>query len=213
MFETEAAISEALSANSAEARAHAEQALALSDSMDVESVSALALAFAGDSARAETLALDIGKRFPDNTIAQFNYLPAIQGQLALDRHDAAQALAVLRSAFPYERGVAGGTTFTVNLFPIYVRAEAYLAANKGTQAAAEFQKILDLRGLALNQPIGVLANLGLARSFRLEGDGPRARDAYQKFLLLWSNADPEVPVLRQARAELEQLNSAAGSKR
>jgi eukaryotic-like serine/threonine-protein kinase len=212
MFETEAAISEALSANSAEARAHAKQALALSNSMDVESVSALALAFAGDSARAETLALDIAKRFPDNTIARFNYLPAIQGQLALDRHDAAQALAVLRSALPYERGVAAGTTFTVNLFPIYVRAEAHLAANKGTQAAAEFQKILDLRGLALNQPIGVLANLGLARSFRLEGDGPSARDAYQTFLLVWKNADPEVPVLRQARAELQQLNSAAGSK-
>jgi eukaryotic-like serine/threonine-protein kinase len=209
MFETEAALWEALSANSAEARRDAEHALALSDSMDVESVSALALAFAGDS-RAETLAPDIAKRFPKNTIAQFNYLPAIQARLALNHRDAAQALEILQPALPYEQGVAGGATFAVNLFPAYVRGEAYLAARQGAQAAAEFQKILDSRGLVLNQPIGALTNLVMARTYNLEGDAAKARDAYQKFLLLWKDADPDVPVLRQARAELEELNRTAG---
>ena len=212
MFETETATWEALSANSAEARTHAEHALALSDSLNVESVSALALAFAGDSARAETLASDIAKRFSENTIAQFNYLPAIQAQLALNRHEAPRALEFLQPALPYERGAAGGTIFTVNLFPVYLRGEAYLAANKGPQAAAEFQKILDSRGLVLNQPIGVLANLGIARSYSLEGDAAKARDAYQTFLLLWKNADPDVPVLGRVRARLKELNSGASPK-
>jgi eukaryotic-like serine/threonine-protein kinase len=212
MFETEAAIWEALYGNRAEARQHAERALTLSSSRDAESVAALALAFASDSARAQTIATDIAKRFPEDTIAQFNYLPAIQAQLALDRGDPAAAVRALQPAQPYELGVAGGTNFTTNLFPVFVRGHAYLAARQGAQAAAEFQKIIDSRGLVLNEPIGALANLGLARSYALQGDAAKARDAYQKFLQLWKNADPDVPVLRQARAELQRLNAGASAR-
>jgi eukaryotic-like serine/threonine-protein kinase len=213
MFETEAAVSEALLGNTAEARQHAEHALALSNSRDAESVAALALAFAGDSARAQTIATDIAKRFPEDTLAQFNYLPAIEAQLALNRRDAAGAIETLQPALPYELGVAGGTNFTTNLFPVFVRGQAYLAAKRGAQAAAEFQKILDSPGLVLNEPIGVLANLGLARSYALQGDAAKARTAYEKCLQLWKNADPDVPVVRQARAEMQKLNQAASTGR
>lgn len=210
-FEMEAAVWEGLLGNPAQARQHAEHALALSDSRDAESVAALALAFAGDSARAQTMATDIAKRFPEDTIAQFNYLPAIEAQLALNHHDAAGAIETLQSALPYELGVAGGTNFTTNLFPVFVRARAYLAMRQGPQAAAEFQKILDSPGLVLNEPIGALANLGLARSYALQGDDAKARAAYDEFLQLWKNADPDVPVLRQARADRQKLNQAASN--
>jgi eukaryotic-like serine/threonine-protein kinase len=212
-FESEAAAWEAVIGNPEEAGRQAQSALALSNSVDVESVAALALAFAGDSTRAETLVVDLAKRFPEDTTVQFNYLPAIQAQMELNHHDAADAVEVLEPAVPYELGLAGSANFMANLFPVYVRGEAYLAAGKGAQAAAEFQKILDSRGLVLDEPIGVLANLGLGRSCVLQGNAAKARAAYEEFLQLWKNADPDVPLLRQARAELQKLNGTpAGSK-
>ena len=214
MFEAEDAVAEALFGNSADARQHAERALGLSNSRDTESVAALALAFAGESARAETIASDIAKRFPEDTIAEFNFLPAIEAQLDLDRHDAAGAIETLQPALSYELGVAGGTNFTTNMFPVFVRAQAYLAARQGAQAVAEFHKIVASPGIVLNEPIGVLANLGLARAYALQGDPGKARAAYDKFLQLWKNADPDVPVLREARTEAQKLNqpSSAGRK-
>ena len=212
-FESEAAIWEAVMGNAEEARQGAGSALDLSNSIDTEGVSAAALAFAGDSTRAESLAVDLAKRFPEDTIVQFNYLPTIQAQMELDRHDAEHALETLEPAVPYELGLAGSANFLANLFPVYVRAQAYLAAKRGAQAAAEFQKILDSPGLVLNEPIGVLANLGLGRSYALEGDVAKARGAYEKFLQSWKNADPNVPVLRQARAELKNLNQSASTGR
>lgn len=205
-FESSAGLWEALAGNAEEARRHAMDALALSNSRDAESVAALALAFAGDSSRAEALVADLGRRFPEDTLVQLNYLPAINAQLALDRKNSAEALQNLQNSFSYELGIAGSSSFATNLFPVYVRGQAYLAAGQGAQAAAEFQKILDSRGIVLNEPIGALAHLGLARSYALQRDVTKAHASYNQFLELWKDADPDIPVLRQARMESQKLN-------
>jgi eukaryotic-like serine/threonine-protein kinase len=212
-FESEAAIWEAVAGNAGEARRRAGNALALSNSTDVEGVAALALSFAGDSTRAESLAVDLAKRFPEDTVVQFNYIPTIQAQMELDRHDPAHAVEVLEPAVPYELGLAGSSNFTANLFPVYVRAEAYLAAGRSAPASIEFQKLLDSPGLVLDEPIGALANLGLARSYAVQGDAAKARSMYEKFFQLWKNADPNIPVLQQARVEMQKLNSTVSAQR
>ncbi len=197
--EAEAALREALFGNAAEARQRAGAALELSTGRDVQFYAALALGFAGDAARAQALADDLAKRFPEDTIVQFNYLPTIHAQLALDRNEASKAIETLRAATPYELGQGGG------LYPVYVRGEAYLAAHRGSEAATEFQKILDQRGVVENEPIGALAHLGLARAYSMQGDPAKARSAYQDFLRLWSDADADIPVLVAAKAEYAKL--------
>ena len=127
-----------------------------------------------------------------------------QAQLAL-KNDAAKAIDVLQAATPYELGDAGSTTFSFNLYPVYVREEAFLAAKQGALASAEFQKIIDWRGVVINEPIGALAHLGLARAYVLQGDTVRARAAYQDFLALWKDVDPEIPILNEATAEYDKL--------
>ena len=206
-YQAEAAIREALFGNAAQARQQAAAALGLSDGRDVQYGAALALAIAGDAARAqaqvEKLADDLAKRFPEDTIVQFNELPTIRAQLALNRNDAAGDIEALQAAAPYE--FAGAGTFTPALYPVYVRGEAYLASRQGREAAAEFQKILDHPGVVLNEPIGALAHLGLARAYALQGDTAKARAAYNDFLTLWKDADPDIPILRKAKAEYAKL--------
>jgi len=199
-YESAAAFREALFGNAAEARERAGEALDLSNSADVESLSALALSIAGDAVRAETLADDLDKRFPEHTIVQSYYLPTLRAQLALSRDDPSRAVEVLQAAAPYELSSSGA------LFPVYVRGESYLAAHRGNEAAAEFQKILDHRGIVVNAPIGALAHLGQGRAYALSGDKTRAKIAYQDFLTLWKGADPDIPVLKQAKAEYAKLN-------
>jgi tetratricopeptide (TPR) repeat protein len=197
---------EAWFGNTDEARRGATLALKLSTGRDLQYFAALAFAYTKDDARAKALADDLDKRFPEDTIVQFNYLPSVRGRLALNKGDASGAIASLAAAAPYELGAtrAMGLNWTA-MFPVFVRGEAYLAARRGGEAAAEFQKILDHRGLVLNQPIGALAHLGLARAFVLQGDIPRAKAAYQDFLTLWKDADIDVPVLQQAKAEYGKL--------
>jgi tetratricopeptide (TPR) repeat protein len=174
---------------------------------------ALALALAGDAFRAQTLADDLAKRFPEDTVVQFNYLPTTRAQLALNRSDPAKpfgagsskAIEALQGATAYELGNPGTAGFTPALYPVYVRGEAYLAAHRGGEAAAEFQKIRDHRGVAFNEPIGALAHLGLARAYVLQGDLAKARSAYQDFLTLWKDADPDTPILIAAKAEYARL--------
>jgi tetratricopeptide (TPR) repeat protein/predicted Ser/Thr protein kinase len=197
--EAEAALREALFGNAAETRQRAAAALVFSTGRDVQFYAALARAFAGDAARAQALADDLAKRFPEDTIVQFNYLPTIHAQLALDRNEASKAIEALRAATPYELGQGGG------LYPVYVRGEAYLAAHKGSEAAAEFQKIFDQRGVVENEPIGALAHLGLARAYALQGDTAKARAAYNDFFALWKEADPDIPILVAAKAEYAKL--------
>jgi len=167
---------------------------------------ALAFAYAGENGRAQALADGLAKGFPDDTFVQFNYLPALRAKLALSLSNPQQALDILRVASPYELGLpAIGYYNWPNLYPVYVRGEAYLAAHRGSEAAAEFQKILDHRGIVLNEPIGALAHLQLGRAFALQGDMAKSRAAYQDFLTLWKDADPDIPILKQAQTEYAKL--------
>jgi len=182
------------------------QTVKLSTGRDLQYFAALAFAYARDDARAKALANDLDKSYPEDTIVQFNYLPTVRGRLALNRGDASAAIASLGFAVPYELGRARAIDLDwTAMFPVFVRGEAYLAAHKGSEAAAEFQKILDHRGLVLNQPIGALAHLGLGRAYVLQGDIPKGKAAYQDFLALWKDADPDIPILKQAKAEYAKL--------
>jgi hypothetical protein len=197
---------EAWFGNTAEARRRAALALKLSTGRDLQYFAALAFAYARDDAQAKSLADDLDKTFPEDTIVQLNYLPTIRGRLALNKGDASGAIQSLGAAVPYELGETRAIDLHwTAMFPAFVRGEACLAAHKGSEAAAEFQKILDHRGLVLNQPIGALAHLGLGRAYVLQGDTVKARAAYQDFLTLWKDADPDIPVLRQAKAEYKKL--------
>jgi Tfp pilus assembly protein PilF len=204
--EAAAALWESLYGNASAARQHASSTLAGSHGRDAQYAAALALAFIGDSARAGALGDDLEKRFPEDTLVCFNYLPALRSQLALNSpNNAAKALETLAVASPYELGIPGNTTFWPNLYPIYVRGQAFLAAHQGTQAAAEFQKILDWPGVVVNEPIGALAKLGLARAYAAQNEATKARDAYRDFLALWKDADPAVPILLTAESEYAKL--------
>jgi serine/threonine protein kinase len=198
-YEADAALREALFGNAAEARQRSAAALGVSNGLSVQVEAALALALAGEAAGTQTLADDLDKRFPEDTIVQFNYLPMIHAQLALSRNDSSAAVNALRAAAPYELGSAGG------LYPVYVHGEAYLAAHQASEASAEFQKILDHRGIVLNEPIDALAHLQIGRAYTMQGDSARAKVAYQDFLTLWKDADPDIPILVAAKSEYAKL--------
>ncbi len=167
---------------------------------------ALALAYAGDAGQAQALADDLGKRFPEDTVVQFNYLPTLRAKLALLHASPQEALVILGAASPYELGLPSLIYYNwPNLYPVYVRGEAYLAARQGSEAAAEFQKILDHRGIVLNEPIGALAHLQLGRAYAMQGDTAKSRAEYQDFLTLWKDADPDIPILIAAKAESAKL--------
>ena len=204
-YEADAAVREALFGNEAEARQRAAAVLALSTGRDVQYGAALALALAGDAHRAQALADDLGKRFPEDTIVQFNYQPTIHAQFALERNDTSRAIEALQAATPYELGLPGTGSFTPGLYPVYVRGDAYLAAHQGIEAAAEFQKILGHHGVVQNGSIGALAHLGLGRAYVLQGDTGKASAAYQDFLTLWKDADPDIPILVVAKSEYAKL--------
>ena len=159
-----------------------------------------------DTTAAQALTDNLAKRFPDDTVVQLNYLPALRAKLAISHSNPQQALDLLAIAGPYELGLpALGFYNWPNLYPVYVRGEAYLAAQRGAEAAAEFQRILDHRGIVLNEPIGALAHLQLGRAYAMQRDIAKARVAYQDFLTLWKDADPDIPILKQAKAEYAKL--------
>lgn len=210
------AVREALFGNAHEAQRRAASALQSSTARDVQYAAALAFAFTGDDARAKALADGLSKKYPEDTLVQFNFLPALRAQLALNRQNPLEALRALTAAGPYELGQTrfSAVSWTA-MYPVYVRGEAYLAAHQGAQAAAEFQKILDHRGVVVNEPIAALAHWQLARACALQAraaQGPaastaraKARAAYQDFLALWKDADPGIPILKQARSEYAKL--------
>jgi hypothetical protein len=204
-YEAGAALREALFGNAAEARQQAAAALKLSTGRDVQYGAALALALVGDTARAQALAEGLARRFSEDTIVEFNYLPALSAQLALNRANPAKAIDALQAATPYELGLPSTGTLNVALYPVYLRGEAQLAGHRGNEAAGEFQKILDHPGVMTNEPIGALTHLGLARAYALQGDAARARTAYEDFFTLWKGADPEIPILREAKTEYGKL--------
>jgi DNA-binding winged helix-turn-helix (wHTH) protein/tetratricopeptide (TPR) repeat protein len=206
-YEAGAAVREALFGNRLGASRSATAALELSKGRDVEYGAALALALAGDSTRSEALANDLEQRFPQGTLVQFNYVPTVRALAALNRGKPSNAIELLEVARPYELGFAGNDDVALigSLYPAYVRGMAYLAQRQGAQAAGDFQKILDHRGIVFADPIGALAHLQLGRAFALGGNKAKAREAYRNFLMLWKDADPDISVLKRAKAEYAKL--------
>jgi tetratricopeptide (TPR) repeat protein len=203
-YQAEAALRDVESGNREQARAEANAALKLGLNRDVRAMAALALARAGDTAAAEKLAAELDKTFPLDTLVQRYWLPTIRASVALERKDPNRAIELLKAANTIE---LSSVTYdlTVFLCPVYVRGEAYLMLHDGKSAAAEFQKFIDHRGVVNNFPWGALARLGLARAYAMQGDTAKAKNAYQDFLTLWKEADPDVPILKQARAEYAKL--------
>jgi serine/threonine protein kinase/Tfp pilus assembly protein PilF len=216
IWQANAALQQAAYGNTTEARQSATEALKLAPtSQGGEVEAALAFAMAGDTARAKSLAQDLGKRFPLNTQMQSLWLPAIQAQLALGRKNPASALGVLQTGSPLEFGLIDFALNVSCLYPVYVRGEAYLATGQGNAAAAEFQKILDHSGIVWNCWTGALAHLGVARANALESRTSKGADAdaarvralaaYRDFLTLWKDADPDIPILKHAQVEYAKL--------
>ena len=198
------AVREALVGNMDAAKQDAKASMLRSDSRQGNAFSAIALALAGDSAQAARLSDDLRKNFPADTIVQYDDLPMIRAATALHSGEASRAVEALAEAEPYELGQTN-YSFTFALYPVYLRGQAYLAAKQGVAAQVEFQKLLDHYSVVGNQPIGALARVGLARSYTLQGDIAKARAAYSDFLTLWKNADPDVPLLKQAKVEFAKL--------
>ncbi len=207
-YQAARAVWEAVCGNAAEAKKNAMAALALSNGRDVEYAAGLALALSGDSSRSQPLADDLEKRFPEDTFAKFTYVPVLRALSALERGKPTDSVERLQIALRYELAVNGlnfSHTYLGGLHSAYVRGEALVAAHRYAEAAAEFQKILDHRGIVGADPIGVLAHLQLGRTFALAGDKVKAKLAYGDFLTLWKDADSDIPILVQAKAEYARL--------
>ncbi len=202
-YQAAAALREVGSGNWEQARADTNAAVKLAPNRDVRAMAALALARAGDTAGAEKLAAELDKTFPLDTRAQKYWLPTIRAGVALERKDPKQAIELLKAASTVELG--SPINLSIFLCPPYLRGEAYLMLHDGNAAAAEFQKFVDHRGLVVNFPWGALARLGLARAYAMQGDTAKAKAAYLDFLTLWKEADPDVPILKQAKAEYAKL--------
>jgi DNA-binding winged helix-turn-helix (wHTH) protein/Tfp pilus assembly protein PilF len=207
LWEAGAALREAFFGNNAAAAKRGSAALMLSKDREAEYGAAFAFALAGYASSSLQLANDLEKRFPEDTSVRFSYLPSLRSLLALNSREISKALELLQTAIPSESGVprAADGLFGA-LYPVYVRGLAYLAAHQGAEAAIEFQKILDHRGIVASDPVGALVHLQIGRAFALSGDKAKAKTAYQDFLTLWKDADPDIPVFREARAELAKLN-------
>jgi predicted Zn-dependent protease len=203
----DAALRDAAFGNREQARQFAnESTKAAPGSRDAQVLIALALARVGDSARAQSIHEDLNRRYPVNTVVQSVWLPTIRAQLELNRGNTGKAVESLQPATAYELGEGIGSLNFACIVPAYIRGEAYLAARQGTAAAAEFQKLLDHRGLVANCWTGALAHLGLARAYALSGDKAKARIKYQDFLTLWKNADPRIRVFQEADFEYSNLH-------
>jgi pentatricopeptide repeat protein len=205
-YVAECGLREALLGNADEAQRQSALAIQRSAGRDVQYGAALALAYTGDTGRLQVLIDNLGKRFPEDTIVQFNYLPTLHAKLAVNKGNASEAFESLRAAAPYELGVSTASVYGwTALYPVFVRGEAYLATHQGSEAATEFQKLLDHRGVVVNELIGALAHLQLGRAYVLAGEKDKARTAYKDFLTLWEDADLDIPILKQAKAEYAKL--------
>jgi tetratricopeptide (TPR) repeat protein len=204
-YQVAAALREVELSNKGSARAQVTAALKLAPHREVQTMGALALARAGDGARAEKLADYLDNAFPLDTLVQRYWLPSVRAAIALQRKDPKRAIELLQSSDGIELSAGDVSTVQVALCPSYLRGEAYLMLHDGTHAAAEFQKFIDHRGLVMNFSWGAMARLGLARSYAQQGDTVRARAAYQDLFSMWKDADPDLPVLGQARSEYQDL--------
>jgi tetratricopeptide (TPR) repeat protein len=208
MYQAARATWEAVFGNAREAERHATAAVERSKGRDVEYAAALALSFAGDSPRSDAFAGDLEKRFPEDTFAKFTYAPVLRASAALGRGDPDDTIERLQVTLPYELAVNGlnfSNFYLGGLHSAYVRGQALMALRRYAEAAAEFQKILDHRGLVALDAIGALAHLQRGRAFALSGDTTQARASYETFLALWKDADADIPILESANAEYARL--------
>jgi eukaryotic-like serine/threonine-protein kinase len=182
-----------------EARADVKETIGRTKDLDIRGWMALVLALCGDSAGARKLIDGLKREFPDSTAVRYAYIPEAEAALALGQSEPQKAIESLSATSPYE------LADPFQGMPIYLRGQAYLAAHQGREAAAQFQIIIDHSGVVRNEPQGALARLGLGRAFALAGDTAKARTAYQDFLALWKDADPDVPVFKQAKSEYAKL--------
>jgi serine/threonine protein kinase/tetratricopeptide (TPR) repeat protein len=204
LWQSDGALREAEFGNTAQARHGANAALALAPGRDVKVLAALALARSGEIPHANALADELEKTYPTNTTLKVYWFPIVRAAIALGSQKPADAIVALEAVAPYELG--SPPPFQVGtMYAPYIRGEAYLAKHDGAAAAREFQKLLDHRGLIVNYPLAALAHLGLARAYALSGDTVKARTAYQDFLTLWKDADPDIPILKEAKAEYAKL--------
>jgi len=204
LWQVNAALREAEFGNAAAAKQGVAAALALAPGRDVKMMGALALARVGDTARAKTMAGELEKSNPTNTVLKLYWLPTIKAAIEANGGNAAQVLHLLEAAAPYELGEPPPTQ-EGTLYPVYLRGQTYLLARQGQAAATEFQKFLDHRGIVLNFPLGALAHLQLGRAYAMNSDTAKAKNSYQDFLALWKDADPDIPVLKEAKAEYARL--------
>ncbi len=191
--------------NAAAARQVIERALALSPGRDVKVMAAVALARAGDTAQATAILEALRKSDPLNTILKVYWFPAIEGAIAMAQNAPDHAITALEPALPYELGGQPNTGIVTLMYPPYIRGLAYLSQKNGPAAANEFRKFLDHPGIVLNFPLGSLARLQLARAYALSGNPTKAKATYEDFFALWKDADPDVPILKEAKAEYAKL--------
>lgn len=178
--------------------------LALAPGRDVKVLAALTSARIGEIARSKTMVEDLERNNPSNTVLKVYWLPTLKAAIELNGGNSAQALVLLEAAAPYELGEPPPLQLGT-LYPAYLRGQAYLMAHSGTAAAAEFQKLIDHRGIGLNSSLGALGHLGLARAYVVSGDTSKAKAAYQNFFVLWKEADTDIPILKEAKAEYAKL--------
>ncbi|HEY6376043.1 MAG TPA: hypothetical protein VIX90_11035, partial [Edaphobacter sp.] len=202
LWRAAAGLREAEFGNTVAARQNADAALSLQSGRDVKLLTALTLARAGDTAKAERLVEQLETTATTDTLLKRYCLPTIHGAIEISKNNPSQGIRDLEAAVPYE---LGGTLAFPYLYPVWVRGQAYMAAHNGVAAAAEFQKLIDHPGIVINQPIGSLAHLELGRAYALSGDNVKARASYQNFLTLWKDADPDIPILTAAKSEYAKL--------
>ena len=205
LWQVNAALREAEFGNTAQTKQDVSAALALAPGRDVKLLGALAMARAGDATRAKAMVDELEKSNPSNTVLKLYWLPILNATAELNGGNSARGLEHLEAAAPYELGEPPPFQLGT-LYPAYLRGQAYLLAHNGSAAAIEFQKLLDHRGLVLNFPLGTLAHLGLARAYALTGDTAKAKTGYQDFFALWKDADPDIPILKEAKAEYAKLH-------
>ena len=204
LWQANAALREAEFGNAEPAQRAAEAAIAVAPGRDVLVLAALTEARAGNVARTEQLVQQLEKNYPSNTVIKLYWLPTTKAALQISRGNSAQAIEILQGVEPYETGAPPPFQLGT-LYPAYLRGQAYLSAHQAGAAAVEFQKLIDHRGMVINCPLGALAHLGLARAYALSGDTAKSKAAYQDFLGLWKDADPDIPILKEAKAEYEKL--------
>jgi eukaryotic-like serine/threonine-protein kinase len=202
IWEANAALREAEFGNPSVAKQKIDGALALAPGRDVKVLAAMTLARIGETARAKSIVEQLHKSDPTNTMLKLYWFPTIEAAMQVNEGKGSDAVITLEAAAPYD---LGGPAPISGLYPVYVRGQAYLAAHNAAAAEAQFQKMIDHRGIVVNLPLGALAHLQLGRAYAMAGDAAKAKAAYRDFLNLWKDADPDIPILKEAKAEYARL--------